>query len=131
MTKALIRSLLGIAFNEGYAWDYIDFLQQESMNKSSIKGSFNQTILDKSCSKEVRKNIRKHMKYHLSPLDKVKFTRIYEFINGTSYRDSFEITVNIRLNRFLLWKMLQIESRKALLVETLIEMLPPPPTHKV
>lgn len=131
MTQVLIRSILGTAFNEGFAWDYIDFLQQESMNRFSIKGSFNQTILDKTCSKEVRKNIRKHMKYHLSTLDKAKFTRVYEFINGTSYRDSFEITVNIRLNQFLYWKMVQIESRKALLVENLIDMLPPPPTHKV
>jgi hypothetical protein len=85
-------------------------------------------ILQGPTSKRARKEIRKIMKQHLSRLDKLKFTRVYEHLNGKSYRESFEMDVD----NFLQW-YLQEEwqlncSCEDIFSEILSDMLPEGPT---
>ena len=89
---------------------------------------FTDKILQHRYAQWVRKEIRKSMKQGLSHFDKVKFTKIYELFNGKSYRESFEMMVDDRLNRALHLLCIRYHRRKALIRKIQAEMLPEAPT---
>lgn len=109
MTEGLIWPFFDISFR----CDYIEFLQDNCMKLNSWNYSeqnseeFQAFIYSQEIQAyytKMRIHIRKDMKGNLSSEDKTRFTKMYEFVYGKSYRDSFEKKVNIQLNRFLYWK---------------------------